>query len=96
MISYSYQIIRIKFFSLGSSGIKTGGKPRPVSSSGPKPVNLFGNSDKADDNEGGFIENTVGTVFGDGGLFGGGGGSSSNDGPFDGFGDAIGDFLDFE
>ncbi|CAB3239804.1 unnamed protein product [Arctia plantaginis] len=78
------------------SGLQSGKKPRPVSSSGPKPVNLFGNTDKPDNDVGGLIGNTVGSVF-ENGLFGIGGQSSSNDdGPFDGFGDAIGDFLDFE
>ncbi|XP_075970644.1 uncharacterized protein LOC142973015 [Anticarsia gemmatalis] len=76
-------------FSFGSSGLQSGKKPRPVSSSGPKPVNLFGSGNN-DDDEGGFLEN----AFGEGGLLGGGG--SSDDGPFDGIGDAIGDFFDFE
>lgn len=76
------------FLSLGSSGLQTGQKPRPVSS-GPKPVNLFGNSND-DDDGGSFIENAAG-VFGGDGLFGGG---SSEDGPFDGIGDAFGDFFD--
>lgn len=56
---------------MGSSGIKTGQKPKPVSS-GPKPINLFGNGGEE---EGGFIQNAADTVLGQGnGLFGGGDG----------------------
>lgn len=75
---------------MGASGIQTGLKPRPVSS-GPKPVNLFGNSNN-DDDGGSFLANAAGGVFGGDGLFGGGG--SSDDGPFGGLGDAFGDLFD--
>lgn len=78
-------------FRLGASGVQTGLKPRPISS-GPEPVSLFGNADN-DDDGGGFLENAVGDVIGGDGLFGGGG-SSDDDGPFDGIGDAFGDFFD--
>lgn len=84
------------YYSFGASGLQTGKKPRPVSSSGPKPVNLFGNSNNDDDGES-FIDNAAETVFGEGSFFQGGGGEgSSEDGPFDGFGDAIGGFLDLD
>lgn len=53
---------------MGSSGVKTGQKPKPVSS-GPKPVNLFGSGGQE---QGGFIENAAEAVLGGGeGLFGG-------------------------
>ncbi|KAM3967593.1 uncharacterized protein ACR2FA_011144 [Aphomia sociella] len=75
-------------FSLGSSGIKTGLKPKPVSS-GPKPVNLFGNSDDRDEgDEGGFLENAASAVFG------GGGDSNDDDGPLDAIGDVVEDLFD--
>lgn len=77
--------------SLGSSGIKTGQKPKPISS-GPKPVNLYGSGGEE---QGGFIENAAGSVLGGGeGLFGGGseggllGGDSGGGGIF-GDGDGI-------
>nr|XP_021207707.1 uncharacterized protein LOC101737971 [Bombyx mori] len=83
-------------FSLGSKGLQTGLKPKPVSS-GPTPVSLFGNSNNED--EGGFLENAAGAVFGgdEGGLFGGSDGlfgGGNDEGPLDTIGDAIGDFFD--
>ncbi|CAK1544583.1 unnamed protein product [Leptosia nina] len=72
-------------FGLGSSGVQTGLKPKPVSS-GPKPVNLFGSSNQQE----GTILDAAGAILGgqgsrpSGGLFGGG-----NDGPLDAIGDAI-------
>lgn len=86
----------IFYFSLGSKGLQTGLKPKPVSS-GPTPVSLFGNSNNED--EGGFLENAAGAVFGgdEGGLFGGSDGlfgGGNDEGPLDAIGDAIGDFFD--
>ncbi|CAG4965419.1 unnamed protein product [Colias eurytheme] len=67
-------------FGLGTSGVQTGLKPKPVSS-GPKPVNLFGNNNN---------NQQEGTIFdAASGLFGGG-----SDGPLDAIGDALGDFFD--
>ncbi|XP_052737626.1 uncharacterized protein LOC112042996 [Bicyclus anynana] len=82
-------------FGLGSAGLQTGLKPKPVSS-GPKPVNLFGNGGTTND---GTILDAAGQIlsggngngiFGapDGGLFGGGGG------PLDAIGDAVGNLLE--
>lgn len=81
--------------SLGSSGVKTGLKPKPVSN-GPAPVNLFGNRDE-DNDGGGFIQNAAEGIFGgddDGGLFGGGSDSDDDGGPLDAIGDAVGDFFE--
>lgn len=84
------------FFSFGSSGIKTGQKPKPLSSAGPKPINLFGNGDQ---DEGGLIQNAAQTVLGqgnnilgggDGGILGGGDGGilgGGNGGIFGGGGE---------
>lgn len=83
-------------FSLGSSGLKTGQKPKPLSSGGPKPINLFGNGDQE---EGGFIQNAAESVLGqgsnilgggEGGIIGGGDGGflgGGNGGIFGGGGD---------
>ncbi|CAD0194681.1 unnamed protein product [Chrysodeixis includens] len=81
-------------FSLGTKGLQTGLKPKPVSS-GPAPVNLFGNTDRDDDDDGGggFLENAAGSVFDGEGLFGGGGSDDDDGGPLDAIGDAFGDFL---
>lgn len=89
-------------YSFGTSGVQSGLKPKPVSS-GPTPINIYGNSND-DDDRGSFLQNAAGALFGggegggifggDGGLFGGGGGGSDDDGPFDGIGEAIGDFFD--
>lgn len=79
--------------SLGTKGLQTGLKPKPVSS-GPAPVNLFGNTNRDDDDDGGggFLANAAGSVFDGDGLFGGGG-SDDDGGPLDAIGDAFGDFL---
>ncbi|CAK1601796.1 unnamed protein product [Parnassius mnemosyne] len=50
-------------FGFGKSGVQTGLKPKPISS-GPKPVNLFGNGNNED--SGGFLENAAGTLLGNG------------------------------
>ncbi|KAG6447338.1 hypothetical protein O3G_MSEX004933 [Manduca sexta] len=82
-------------FGLGSSGVQTGLKPKPVSS-GPTPVNLFGNSNNDDD--GGLLGDAGGILGGGGdGLFGGGDGifgGGNDEGPLDAIGDAVGDFFD--
>ncbi|XP_038207768.1 uncharacterized protein LOC119829371 [Zerene cesonia] len=66
-------------FGLGTSGVQTGLKPKPTSS-GPKPINLFGSNNNQQE----------GTIFdAASGLFGGG-----SDGPLDAIGDALGDFFD--
>ncbi|CAH2239527.1 jg21531 [Pararge aegeria aegeria] len=83
-------------FGLGSSGLQTGLKPKPVSS-GPKPVNLFGSG--STNNDGTILDaagqlltggNNGNGLFGapQGGLFGGGGG------PLDAIGDAVGNLLE--
>ncbi|CAG4979560.1 unnamed protein product [Parnassius apollo] len=77
-------------FGFGSSGVQTGLKPKPISS-GPKPVNLFGNGNNED--SGGFLENAAGTLLGDGnggGLFG----RPNDSGPLDDIGDAIGELFE--
>lgn len=79
---------------MGSSGLQTGLKPKPVSS-GPKPVNLFGNGNTNDatllDAAGQLLANGANGngLFGrpQGGLFGGG------NGPLDVIGDAVGDLI---
>ncbi|XP_063825884.1 uncharacterized protein LOC135075365 [Ostrinia nubilalis] len=79
-------------FGLGASGVQTGLKPKPVSS-GPAPVNLFGNNDDDDDDDDGFLGNAAGAVLGDGpGIFGGG--DDDDGGPLDAIGDAVGDIFD--
>lgn len=73
------------FFSLGSSGLQTGLKPKPVSS-GPKPVSLFGSGNTND----GTILDAAGSLIpirNGGGIFGGG------NGPLDAIGNAVGDFF---
>lgn len=89
---------------MGASGVQSGLKPKPVSS-GPTPINIYGNTNN-DDDRGSFLQNAAGALFGggegggifggEGGFFGGGGGGSDNDdeGPLDGIGDALGDFFD--
>ncbi|XP_045450567.1 uncharacterized protein LOC123659367 [Melitaea cinxia] len=71
-------------FGLGSSGLQTGLKPKPVSS-GPKPVSLFGSGNTND----GTILDAAGSLIGgnSGGIFGGG------NGPLDAIGNAVGDFF---
>lgn len=94
----------LHFYRLGTRGVQTGLKPKPISP-GPAPVSLFGNSDDDDDDRGGFLSNAAGAIFGGGdsdggGLFGGGGGifggggDDDDGGPLDAIGDAVGDFFD--
>lgn len=93
-------------FGLGASGVQTGLKPKPVSS-GPTPVNLFGNNNRDENNNGpgllggladGILSgggggNNGGGFFGGSGLFGGAGGGSDADDDEGPFG-AIGDAFD--
>ncbi|XP_013194650.2 uncharacterized protein LOC106138142 [Amyelois transitella] len=86
-------------FGLGTKGIQTGLKPKPVSS-GPKPVSLFGGGGggSSSDDGGGILGNVAGAVLGEeGGIFGGGGSDDDDDdddGPFGAIGDAVGDLFD--
>ncbi|CAG9581227.1 unnamed protein product [Danaus chrysippus] len=83
-------------FGLGSSGLQTGLKPKPVSS-GPKPVNLFGSGNNNDgtllDAAGELIGNNGNGLLPQGGLFGRPGGIFGGDGPLDAIGDAVGEFF---
>ncbi|XP_026758593.3 uncharacterized protein LOC113518040 [Galleria mellonella] len=94
---FSIYSASFRCFGLGSSGIQTGLKPKPISS-GPKPVNLFGNSDR-DDDESGFLQNAASAVLGGGGsesngLFGGSSSNDDDDGPLDAIGDVVEDLFD--
>ncbi|XP_068626438.1 uncharacterized protein [Battus philenor] len=84
-------------FGLGSSGVQSGLKPKPISS-GPQPINLFGNGNN--DDSGGFLENAAGTLLGggdgggifgrpNGGLFGG----RPGNGPLSDIGEALGEIF---
>ncbi|XP_046962144.1 uncharacterized protein LOC124531687 [Vanessa cardui] len=80
-------------FGLGSSGLQTGLKPKPVSS-GPKPISLFGSG--SNNNEGTLLDAAGSLIGGNGnGIFGapGGGIFGGGDGPLDAIGNAVGDFF---
>ncbi|RVE54437.1 hypothetical protein evm_000922 [Chilo suppressalis] len=78
-------------FGLGTSGVQTGLKPKPISS-GPAPVSLYGNNNDDDDDDGGFIENAADALGVGDGIFGGGS-DSDGGGPLDEIGDAVGDLF---
>lgn len=92
---------------MGSSGVQTGLKPKPVSS-GPTPVNLFPTRDEDNDNGDGIFGDVASDLIGGGGgsddgggIFGGagnglfgGGGSSDNDNDNSGPFDGISDVFD--
>lgn len=82
-------ICKLYYFSLGSAGLQTGLKPKPVSS-GPKPVNLFGSSNNND----GTILDAAGSLLGsENGIFGAPEGGLFGGGPLDAIGNAVGDIF---